>query len=92
MDILQMAGLAAMLIGGLIALIGWIWLIVLGFKTGGALWGVLNIFFQPITGIIFCVMHKTGWIALAMLILGNIVAIIGMIPILMSNMNNLQPM
>ncbi len=92
MEIMQMLGLGAILVGVLIAFIGWVWLVVIGFKTGGALWGILNIFFQPITGIIFCVMHKTGWLALALLIIGNVIAIIGMIPIIMDNINSMQPM
>ena len=82
---MQILGLGAMGIGILIALIGWIWLIVTGFKVGGALWGILNIFFQPITGIIFCIMHKTGWLPLALLIIGNVLAGIGMVPTIMSN-------
>ena len=37
------------LIGVIVMLVGWIWLIIVGFKVS-TLWGVLNIFFQPITG------------------------------------------
>ena len=44
-------GILAGYIGWVILLIGWIWLIITGFKVGGVLWGILNIFFQPITGI-----------------------------------------
>lgn len=86
---MEILGLGAMGIGGLIALIGWIWLVVLGFQHGGALWGILNIFFQPITGIIFCVMHKTGWLQLAMLIIGNIIAGVGMVPMMLKMMENM---
>lgn len=92
MEIMQVVGLGVILVGILIALIGWVWLVVIGFKTGGALWGILNIFFQPITGIIFCVMHKTGWLPFALMIIGNVIAIIGMIPIIMNNMSNMPPM
>jgi hypothetical protein len=87
---MEILGFGAIGIGMLIALIGWIWLIVLGFQNGGALWGILNIFFQPITGIIFCIMHKTGWAALALLIIGNIIAAGGVVPVMMSNMNNMN--
>ena len=79
---LEILGFGAIGLGTLIAVIGWIWLIVLGFKHGGALWGILNILCQPITGIIFCVMHKTGWLQLAMLIIGNIIAGAGMVPLM----------
>ena len=86
---MEILGMGAMGIGGLIALIGWIWLIVIGFQTGGALWGILNIFFQPITGLIFCIMHKVGWLQLAMLVVGNIIAGLGMVPMLMQMMDSM---
>ena len=47
----EIIGILASLFGSLLFFVGWIWLIVLGFKHGGALWGILNIIFQPITGI-----------------------------------------
>lgn len=83
---MEIIGFGAIGIGILIAFIGWIWLIVIGFQTGGPLWGILNIFFQPITGIIFCVMHKTGWLQLALLIIGNIIAGVGIVPIMLANL------
>ncbi len=86
---MEVLGFGVFGIGLLIALIGWIWLIVLGFQKGGALWGILNIFFQPITGIIFCVMHKVGWLALALLIIGNILAVAGLIPVMMRVMKDM---
>ena len=63
-------GIIAML-GGLVMVIGWIWLIVVGFKVS-TLWGILNIIFQPITGLIFCIMNKTGWKQFGIMILGLI--------------------
>ena len=59
-------------LGGLILFIGWIWLIVVAFKEAGALWGIINIFFQPITGLIFCIAKKTGWMQFGIMILGLI--------------------
>lgn len=64
-------GILAML-GGLIMLIGWIWLIVTAFKTSGAVWGIINIFFQPLTGLIFCIVKKTGWAQFGIMLLGII--------------------
>ena len=84
---MEILGLGAIGLGFLIALIGWVWLVVIGFKVGGALWGILNIFLQPITGIIFCIMHKTGWVALALMIVGIIIEMIGLVPLIMSNMD-----
>lgn len=61
------------MIGLVIALVGWIWLIVTAFKTNGALWGILNIFFQPITGLIFCIVKKTGWTPFLIMIVGLVI-------------------
>ncbi len=84
-DTIGIIGIIVMVIGVLITLIGYIWLIITGFQVGGTMWGVLNIFFQPITGIVFCVMHKTGWIPLVLMILGNILIIGGFVPLAMTS-------
>lgn len=65
MGILAMVGLVVMLIG-------WIWLVITGFKVGGVLWGLLNIIFQPITGLIFCIVKKAGWQPFIVMIIGLI--------------------
>lgn len=82
MEIIQIVGGLASLIGGLLALIGWIWLIVIGFKQGGTLWGILIIFFSAFAGIIFCIINKTGWLQLAMMVIGFIIAGVGLISII----------
>jgi hypothetical protein len=89
---MEILGIGAMGVGMLIALIGWIWLIVIGFQKGGALWGILNILCQPITGLIFCIMHKTGWLQLALIIIGNIIAGVGMIPLMPAYIKALEQM
>ena len=89
---MEIIGFGAMGLGTLLALVGWIWLIVIGFQKGGALWGILNLICQPITGIIFCVMHKTGYLPLALLIIGNIIAGIGMVPLMPAYMKMLEQM
>ena len=44
---------------GIIALAGWIWTIVSAFKTGGAVWGILNIIpIQPIIGVVTLLVGK----------------------------------
>jgi len=63
------------IIGALIAFIGWIWLVVVAFKAGGALWGILNIFLQPVTGLIFCVVKKAGWTPFIVMIVGVVLAV-----------------
>jgi hypothetical protein len=86
---MEIIGSIVMLLGGLIGLIGWIWLIVIGFQKGGALWGILIILFSGLAGLIFCIVNKTGWMQLIMIIVGGIIASVGMIPIMMKAMENL---
>ena len=65
-------------VGGLLFLIGWIWLIIVAFQKDGVLWGVLNIFFQPIMGIIYAIINKAGWTQVALMIVGLLLAGAGM--------------
>lgn len=69
-------GILAML-GLLLFLVGWIWLIVLAFKQEGALWGILVFFFSWIAGIIFAILKKTGWTQVALMIIGVILIMLG---------------
>jgi hypothetical protein len=73
-------------VGCLLIFVGYIWLIITGFKVGGALWGILNIFFQPITGLIFCVVKKAGWQPFLLMVAGIILAGIGGGAAFMSNL------
>lgn len=63
MGILAMVGLVVMLIG-------YVWLVITGFKVGGVLWGLLNIILQPITGLIFCLVKKAGWQPFIVMVIG----------------------
>ena len=83
MEILGLGGLA---IGGLVAFIGWIWLMVLGFKQGGILWGVLIFLFSGIAGLVFCIVYKTGWVPLILLIVGGLISGVGMVPVIMKQL------
>jgi hypothetical protein len=66
MDILGM-------LGGILVLVGWIWAVVVAFKTSGALWGILNIIpIQPLIGIISAAMKKTAWLPVGLMIIGVI--------------------
>lgn len=86
---MEIIGFGIIGIGSLITLIGYIWLIVIGFQKGGALWGILIFFFSWIAGLIFCIMHKTGWIPLVLMIVGGIISGIGVVPIMMKAMENM---
>lgn len=57
-------------VGSVLFLIGWIWLIITAFKVGGVLWGIINIFFQPLTGLIFCIVKKAGWQPFIVMLIG----------------------
>lgn len=65
------------LLGGLLFLVGWIWLIVVGFKQGGALWGILIFLFSWIAGLIFAFTKKTGWTQVGIMVLGFILMLVG---------------
>lgn len=65
------------LLGVVIFLIGWIWMIVVAFKQGGALWAVLVFLFSWIAGLIFAVMKKDGWTQVGIMIAGLVLMILG---------------
>ncbi len=63
------------IVGGILVLVGWVWAIVIAFKTSGALWGILNIIpIQPLIGIISAAMKKTAWAPVGLMILGVILS------------------
>jgi hypothetical protein len=69
-------------IGGLLMLIGTIWLIVLAVQTGQTtgekvIWALVNFFCQPIGGIVFYIMRKVGLVPLILVIIGAILLGIG---------------
>jgi hypothetical protein len=66
-----------LMLAGILMLVGWIWNIVVSFQMGGTLWGVLNIFLQPIMGIISAAMKKTSWTPVGLMILGIVLYLIG---------------
>lgn len=86
---MEFIGFGIMGIGGLITLIGYIWLIVIGFQKGGALWGILIFLFSWIAGLVFCIMHKTGWVPLVLMIVGGIISGIGVVPVMMKAMETM---
>ena len=74
------------LIGGLIALIGLFWLVIIAFQEGGILWGILVIVFSWMGGLVFCIVNKKGWLQFGLLIFGLILAIIGFSPSLLKQL------
>jgi cytochrome c oxidase assembly factor CtaG len=64
-------------LGGLLVLVGAIWLIVIAIQTGEStgekvLWAVVNFLCQPLGGIIFYIVKRQGLIPLILVIVGSI--------------------
>ena len=63
-----------MFLGGLISLIAYVWLVIVAFKEGGALWGIVVLLTSWIGGLIFCIVKGTGWTPFIVMIAGMITA------------------
>lgn len=66
-------------VGAALSLVGWIWAVVVAFKTSGAIWGIANliIVLQPVVGIVSALFKKIGWTPVLLIILGNILLFVG---------------
>ena len=64
------------ILGAILFAVGFIWLILVAFRAS-AVWGLLNVFFQPIAGFIFCISVSEGWKQFLMMIGGAILLGIG---------------
>jgi hypothetical protein len=65
------------LLGVVLMLVGWIWLMVIAYKSAGALWAVLIFFFSLLAGLIFCIMKKEGWMQWGLLLIGWLLVMFG---------------
>ena len=65
------------ILGLVLFLIGWIWLMVVAAKSDGVLWAVLIFFFSLLSGLIYCIMKKQGWMQWGIMLLGWILLIAG---------------
>jgi len=65
------------LLGVVLMLVGWIWLMVVAYKSAGALWAVLIFFFSLLAGLIFCIMKKEGWMQWGILLVGWLLVMFG---------------
>ena len=62
-------------LGGLLLLIGTIWLIVIAIQTGQntgdkVIWALVNFLCQPLGGIIFFVVKRVGMVPLILVLIG----------------------
>ena len=65
------------LLGVVLMLVGWVWLMVVAYKSAGALWAVLIFFFSLLAGLIFCITKKEGWMQWAILFVGWLIVMFG---------------
>ena len=65
------------ILGLVLFLVGWIWLMVIAAKSAGVLWAVLIFFFSIIAGLIFCIMKKVGWMQWGLMLIGWLLLIFG---------------
>lgn len=65
------------ILGWLMIVVGVIWLTVIAYKTAGALWAVITFFLSTLGGLIFCIMHKTGWMQFGIQVIGWILLFLG---------------
>ena len=81
-------------LGGLLMLIGTIWLVIIAVQTGEttgekALWAIVNLICQPLGGIVFFIMKKQGMIPLILVIIGWLIAGFGYYSMAGNMMNNM---
>lgn len=66
------------IIGAVIFSIGWVWLAITAFQKGGWIWGIVVILFNWLGGLIFCIVHKTGWLQYLIFIIGSLLFVAGL--------------
>jgi hypothetical protein len=77
MEVRDTMGLILTILGGLLAVIGYIWGIVAGAQQGGALWGILNFLFPIIAPAIMAIQGKIKWWPAVLPIIGGILTVVG---------------
>lgn len=65
------------ILGILLFFVGWVWLMVVAYKSAGALWAVLIFFFSLLAGLIFCIMKKEGWMQWGLMLVGWLLIMFG---------------
>ncbi len=83
------------MVGGLLMLVGIIWLIIISIQTGQStgekvLWAVVNFLCQPLGGIIFYIIKKQGLVPLILVIIGFLLYGAGAYSAIQSAMQNMS--
>lgn len=64
-------------VGGLIAVIGWIWILVIAFQNGDVIWGIVSLL-CGLVGLIYAIQHfEQAKIPLGLLAGGIVLQIVG---------------
>ena len=69
-------------LGGLLAFVGAVWLIVTAVQTGKdttdkIIWALVNFFCQPLGGIVYYIVKKQGLVPLLLVIVGWVLVFVG---------------
>ena len=65
------------IVGVVLLLVGWIWLMVVAAQADGALWAILIFFFSLVAGLIYCIMKKNGWKQWGLMVVGWLLCMVG---------------
>ncbi|HEX8565399.1 MAG TPA: hypothetical protein VGB02_11660 [Pyrinomonadaceae bacterium] len=83
------------MVGGLLMLVGAIWLIIISIQTGQStgekvLWAAVNFLCQPLGGIIFYIIKRQGLVPLILVIIGFLLYGAGAYSAIQSAMQNMS--
>ncbi|HEX8395804.1 MAG TPA: hypothetical protein VF644_00020 [Pyrinomonadaceae bacterium] len=83
------------MVGGLLMLVGAIWLIIISIQTGQStgekvLWAAVNFLCQPLGGIIFYIIKRQGLVPLILVIIGFLLYGAGAYSIMQGAMQNMS--
>jgi len=81
-------------LGGILILVGTIWLIVIAVQTGQTdgekvIWALVNFLCQPIGGIVFYIVKRQGLVPLILVLIGSVLLGIGNYSLMMDMMNQM---
>ena len=81
-------------LGGILALVGTIWLVVIAIQTGHTngekvIWALVNFLCQPLGGIVFFIVKRDGLIPLIFVLIGSVLLGIGNYSLMMDMMNQM---
>ena len=81
-------------LGGLLTLVGAVWLVVIAIQTGQTngekvIWALVNFLCQPLGGIVFYIVKRQGLVPLLLVLIGSILLGFGNYSLMMDMMNQM---